>query len=98
MKVRDLSDYGTACPAQWEGRTDDDRPVYVRYRWGYLSVRVGPPGGDTSSAVTGVEVHGEQVGGEFDGAIEWRQVRDRIKPLRLARVLEELGQRSRDEQ
>ncbi len=29
-------------PAQWEGRTDDGRPIYVRYRWSYLSVmRVG---------------------------------------------------------
>ncbi len=97
MKVRDLLDCGTACPAQWEGRTDDDRPVYVRYRWGYLSVCVGPPGGDADSAVGGVEVHGEQIGDEYDGFIEWEQVRDRIKPLRLARVLEALGKRARDE-
>ncbi len=98
MKVRELLDYGTVSPAQWEGRTDDDRPVYVRYRWGYLSVRVGPPGGDTSSAIGGVVVYGEQIGDELDGAIKWRQVRDRIKPLRLARVLEEPGRRARGEQ
>lgn len=72
--------------------------MYVRYRWGYLSVRVGPPGGDASSAVGGVEVHGEQIGDEFDGFIEWKRVRDRIKPLRLARALEEAGERTPDEQ
>lgn len=72
--------------------------MYVRYRWGYLSVRVGPPGGDASSAVVGIEIYGEQIGDEFDGFIEWKRVRDRIKPLRLARALEEAGERTPDEQ
>ncbi len=98
MKVRDLLDHGTVSPAQWEGRTDNGRPVYIRYRWGYLSVRVGPPGGDASSAVVGVEIYGEQIGDEFDGFIEWKRVRDRIKPLRLARALEEADERTPDEQ
>lgn len=39
------------CPAQWEGRTEDDRPVYIRCRNALLSVRFGPVGGDASSAV-----------------------------------------------
>lgn len=30
-----------ACPSQWECLTDDNRPVYIRYRWGFLSVQVG---------------------------------------------------------
>jgi hypothetical protein len=30
-----------ACPAQWEGRTQDGEYVYIRYRWGYLSIRAG---------------------------------------------------------
>lgn len=29
-----------ACPTQWEGHTNDGKSVYVRYRWGYLSVDV----------------------------------------------------------
>ena len=77
----------SACPAQWEGRTEGDRPVYVRYRWGYLSVRVGPPGGNLSSAVGGITVYGEQIGDELDGSIEWVEVRDRIKPIRLSQIL-----------
>ena len=30
-----------ACPAQWSGKTDDDRDVYVRYRGGCGYVSVG---------------------------------------------------------
>ena len=80
-----------AAPAQWEGRTEDDRPVYVRYRWGYLSVRVGAPGGEARSAVLGTEIHGEKIGGDYDGAIEWAEVHRRIKPISLSRVLRDLG-------
>jgi len=90
MKIKNPEMTCSACPAQWHGRTQGERPVYVRYRWGYLSVRVGPPGGDSQSAVGGVEVYGEQVGDEYDGFIEWREVRDRIKPLRLSRILGKL--------
>jgi len=30
-----------ACPAQWEGQTEDGQYVYARYRWGILSVGFG---------------------------------------------------------
>ena len=88
MRIKHVVMTCTACPAQWEGRTEDDRPVYIRYRWGYLSVRVGAPGGDLRSAVGGVRVYGAQVGDELDGSIAWREVRDRIKPLKLSQILE----------
>ena len=90
MKIFDPEMTCSACPAQWQGRTQGERPVYVRYRWGYLSVRVGPLGGDLSSAIGGVRVYGEQLGHEYDGSIEWREVRDRIKPLRLSQILRKL--------
>lgn len=34
----------SACPAQWDGWTDDKRPVYVRFRWSHGRVVVGEPG------------------------------------------------------
>lgn len=43
-------------PAQWEGRTDGDRPVYIKGRHGVLSVRIGPAGGSISEAVRGEEL------------------------------------------
>jgi hypothetical protein len=30
-----------ACPAQWEGETESGN-VYIKFRWGHLSVRLGP--------------------------------------------------------
>ena len=55
-----------ACPAQWDGRTDDGKRVYVRYRWGWLSVRVGE-GDDLYAAVNGEEVFAKECGEEYDG-------------------------------
>jgi hypothetical protein len=30
-----------ACPAQWEGSTEDGKSVYIRFRWGVLAIGVG---------------------------------------------------------
>ena len=43
-------------PAQWEGRTADDRPVYIRGRHEVLSVRMGPIRGSIDDAVRGEEI------------------------------------------
>jgi hypothetical protein len=32
----------TACPSQWEGGLEGGGYVYIRYRWGGLTVEVGP--------------------------------------------------------
>lgn len=62
------------CPAQWEGVTDDKRPVYVRYRWGSLAVSVGPPGGGIESAVRGEIIHSAQIGGFYDGDLKFEHL------------------------
>ena len=65
-----------ACPSQWEGHTEDHRQVYIRYRWGYLSVYVSAPH-DTSeyAAVYGEEVLGIDYGDEFDGCMGYETLR-----------------------
>lgn len=35
---------------QWEGHTDDHRPIYMRFKDYHLSVRLGEVGGDMDSA------------------------------------------------
>lgn len=35
---------------QWEGRTDEDRPIYIRFKDYHLSVRMGGIGEDIDSA------------------------------------------------
>lgn len=39
LKTELVSEY-SSCPAQWNGETVDGKFVYVRYRWGVLSVSV----------------------------------------------------------
>lgn len=69
MVITDLVQTCGACPSQWEFTTDDFREAYVRYRHGYLSVRVGKKVGD--SGVEGFEILGERIGGKHDGVISW---------------------------
>jgi hypothetical protein len=61
-------------PSQWEGRTSDDRPAYIRYRHGYLSVHIGPVGGDLNGALDADEWYGEQLNGDNDSGIELADV------------------------
>ena len=57
-RVTQLAKTCGACPAQWEGVTDDGQEVYIRYRWGFLYALVGD---ETVAAF--------HVGGEYDGAM-----------------------------
>jgi hypothetical protein len=41
VKVSEIRRTCIACPAQWEGETDSGY-LYIRFRWGHLSVRLGP--------------------------------------------------------
>jgi len=90
MKLKGLTQTCGACPSQWEARTiNDDRPVYIRYRHGRLSIRVGPPGGDTASALSWIEIYHEYIGGELDGSIEWSEVRKRTRRINIDKILDE---------
>jgi hypothetical protein len=41
VKVSEIRRTCLACPAQWEGETESGN-VYIKFRWGHLSVRLGP--------------------------------------------------------
>jgi hypothetical protein len=58
----------SACPSQWEGKTDDDRNVYIRYRWGRLTVQFGI--GEGGKGVNGEYVLKDELGGNLDGSLE----------------------------
>ena len=95
IEVKNLEQTCIACPSQWEFRTFDNRPVYVRYRWGNLSVRVGAKDAIMYDAVMyGHEVVREPIGDSFDGFIEWEDVVERLYPIQqddLKEFLEEKG-------
>lgn len=60
-----------ACPSQWDGRTDDGRKVYIRYRHGFGSVRLAAPGDDSEyAAVEGEEIAAWTSDDPWDGFIE----------------------------
>jgi hypothetical protein len=69
-------------PSQWEGWLSDHRPIYIRYRFGNLSVSVGEVG-DNMNAVPGLsENYAEKVGHDWDGDISLKEV-CRLTGLRL---------------
>jgi hypothetical protein len=35
IEINELKQTCWGCPSQWEFYTFDNRPVYVRYRWGF---------------------------------------------------------------
>lgn len=70
IRVVELVKTCNACPAQWDGMTDDGRKVYVRYRWGCLSVRLGAVGDHGEWAgVEGDELVSQEIGDSYDGEI-----------------------------
>lgn len=71
ITVTELRKTCDACPSQWEGKTSDNRQIYIRYRWGNLAVSVSEPN-DTEiwAAVEGKYVYQKQVGDGLDGVME----------------------------
>jgi len=73
--VKEIKQTCEACPSQWEGYTDDDRSIFVRYRWGFLSVRIGSPGDKSEFAgVRGKEILNEQLGDSYDGFLSYEDL------------------------
>jgi hypothetical protein len=65
--VVELAQTCDSCPSQWEGRTEDGRYVYVRYRWGNLQVGFGP----TIEAAIFDETIDRQIGDRLDGSLTY---------------------------
>ena len=57
ITIKELIKMPGACPTQWEGITDDNRFVYIRYRHGTLTVTLGDVNGNIHDTVN----HGELI-------------------------------------
>ncbi len=79
MKIIKITNTCFACPSQWEAFTDDKFPIYIRYRWGYLSVRLGQQNSSISSAVGGDEIFGKQLADDLDGTLEYSKLKEILK-------------------
>ena len=70
------------CPSQWEGITVDSRPIYARYRHGYLSVAIGRRGSSIDDAVTkGKRIIGEVIGDDLDGVLSYAALKRHTQGL-----------------
>ncbi|GAH18625.1 unnamed protein product [marine sediment metagenome] len=68
MKKAKIRQTSKGCPSQWEGYTDKHEPVYIRYRWGYLSV-----------GIDGKEIIGKNIGDEFDGILSLEELKKELE-------------------
>jgi len=82
MKIIKLIKTCDACPAQWEGKLEDGRMLYFRYRYGHLSVRISPEvTDDIMDAVDGEEIFGTFIGDELDGSMSEEELLKAITPM-----------------
>ena len=71
LVIKRLMQTCNACPAQWEGWIEDVRMIYVRFRWGYLSVNISnEPTENVYDAVGGKEIFGRQLSDNLDGCLD----------------------------
>jgi hypothetical protein len=72
----------TACPAQWEGTLDDGRALYIRYRWGGLSVGAGKDIDDAVKNRWGDKaLFEENVGDGLDGYMDFEELKAHLHGL-----------------
>jgi hypothetical protein len=74
VKVTEIKQTCSFCPSQWEGQTNDGQVVYVRYRWGFLSIRVGNTLDD--AVCRGQEIFEDSVGDGMDGFLTYDELRN----------------------
>jgi hypothetical protein len=61
-------------PSQWEGLTDDGMHVYVRYRWGHLTIGSGKT---LDEAVNNRNnLFDKRLGDGLDGCLEYDKLRE----------------------
>jgi len=61
IRVISLKKTCPATPSQWSGITDDNRKIYYRYRWGYLTISVSAPNDTNNFNVIADEIAGLQL-------------------------------------
>jgi hypothetical protein len=66
-----------ACPNTYSGKTTNGDTIFVRYRWGHLSIRL-QAGGivDDSEGSNGESVFELDYGGKFDGILGYEELRN----------------------
>jgi hypothetical protein len=80
-KLISLTQTCAMCPSQWEGILDNGKHVYVRYRWGQITLRVGK---NLDAAIDSRHYLFKQIGEDFDGILSSREM---LKVLNLEVII-----------
>lgn len=73
IKVKELTQTCNACPSQWEGTLTNGKSLYIRYRWGYLSIDIDDK-----------EILGKDIGDSLAGCLD----EEEMKPYLLQALKE----------
>ena len=71
VKIKELFHTCPACPSQWEGKTVDGGYIYVRYRWGRLTIGVAK---SFPAAVWETNIVNTQIGDSLDGMLPYEEL------------------------
>jgi hypothetical protein len=65
-----------SAPSEWGGRTHDRRNVYMRYRDGVLTIKIGPDGDARSDAAKerGTRLFHERIGEDWDATLKYKEL------------------------
>ena len=74
IRVTELRQTCEMCPSQWEGRTDDGRYVYIRYRHGSLTVDTGQTMDDAIRGAEPVFEHDTEDGNGYMSEVTLRDL------------------------
>jgi Zn finger protein HypA/HybF involved in hydrogenase expression len=64
-----------ACPASWKGQTSDENNIYIRFRGGVFRIKIG------EKDIPDDTIHEESIGGAFDGYMNAREVREKLRMM-----------------
>lgn len=82
LRVVALKKTSLACPSQWEGTLEDGRAIYVRFRWGELSVGVGNHvDGAVRNATSDDAFYADPVSGGLDGYMDFEELKAHLHGL-----------------
>ena len=82
IKVKNIILTCIACPAQWEGITEDNCIVYIRYRHGKLRIHKGLPGYDIKDTLKSDRIIFEKtLTTEDDGWLDYEDLKIIAKDL-----------------
>lgn len=68
-------------PLVWEGRTHDDRPIYVRYRHGWLGVYLGEQGQKDVNYEEKELIYRAQIGDGMDSELDYSTLKEWVKNI-----------------